>query len=286
LAGKVLLVSGGARGIGAATAAELTRRGAMPVLADIDEAALAKSAADVGADTMTVVMDVTDFGACCAAVAQVVARYDRLDGVWANAGIGVGGPAELVDPEAWARVIEVNLIGAFNTVRAALPEVIKARGHVAMTASLASFGHAPGLSAYAASKAGIEAFADSLRTEVAHQGVTVSTLHPTWIDTDMVREGDTESAAFARLRAAMRPPLSKTYPVQAVVGPIADSFASRIPRVFLPGFVRLGYQFRNAMNAGPGLRDLLRAAPEMRRLFAEQAEREGAHNASFSSRYR
>jgi NAD(P)-dependent dehydrogenase (short-subunit alcohol dehydrogenase family) len=283
---KVVLVTGGARGIGAATAKELARRGALPVLADIDEAALAQSADAIGGDTLTTVVDVTDLASCQAGVAAAVARHGRLDGVWANAGIGVGGPVELVDPSAWAKVVEVNLIGVFNTVRAALPDIIAARGHVAMTASLASFGHAPGLSAYAASKAGVEAFADSLRTEVAHQGVTVSCLHPTWIDTDMVREGDAESAAFARLRAAMRPPMSRTYPVDAIVGPIADAFEARAPRVFLPGFVRVAYLLRNAINSGPALRDLLTAAPEMRQLFAQQAEREGAHVASFGSRWR
>lgn len=286
LGGKVVLITGGAGGIGAAAAIELARRGAVPVLADIDEEGLSVAAEAVGPDTMTTALDVTDFDACTEAVARVVEGHKRLDSVWANAGIGVGGPAELVDPAAWTRVVEVNLMGAFHTVRAALPEVIRARGHVAITASLASFAHAPGLSAYAASKAGVEAFADSLRTEVAHQGVTVATLHPTWIDTEMVREGDRESAAFARLRQAMRPPLSKTYPLDAIVEPIADAFESRAPRVFLPGFVRLGYQLRNALNSGPALRDLLKVAPEMRRLFADHAEREGARNASFSSRYR
>lgn len=286
LGGKVVLITGGAGGIGAATARELARRGALPVLADIDQPALSAAAASIGGNPMTTVLDVTDFAACTEAVAAVVERHGRLDGVWANAGIGVGGPAELVDPAAWARVVEVNLIGAFHTVRAALPEVMKARGHVAITASLASFAHAPGLSAYAASKAGVEAFADALRIEVAHQGVSVATLHPTWIDTEMVREGDRESAAFARLRAAMRPPLSKTYPLEAIVAPIADAFEARTPRVFLPGFVRLGYRLRNSLNSGPALRDLLKVAPEMRRLFAEQAEREGTHNASLSSRYR
>ena len=162
-----------------------------------------------------------------------------VDIVWANAGIAADGPVELVDPEGWARVVQVNLIGVFHTVRAALPAVIEARGHVAITASLASFGHAPGLSAYTASKAGVEAFADALRVEVAHQGVTVGALHPTWIDTDMVREGDTESAAFAKLRASLRPPFSRTYPLESIVPAIVDGFEQRRARLFLPGVVRI-----------------------------------------------
>lgn len=195
------------------------------------------------------------------------------------------GPVELVEPDVWHRVIEVNLLGVYNTVRAALPQVIEARGHVAMTASLASFGHAPGLSAYCATKAGVEAFGDSLRTEVAHQGVTVSVLHPSWIGTDMVREGDEASAAFLRLRQALRPPLNKTYPVESVAGPIADAFERRQPRVFLPAFVRLVYRLRNQANTGLSLHEQLKVAPDMRRLFDKQAKEEGSRQAAFGPRW-
>ncbi len=282
---KVVLVTGGGRGIGAAGAAELARRGAKPVLADVDESALAQTAQRIGGDVLTAIADVTDLAACDRAVATAVEHHGRLDLVWANAGIGMGGPVELVDPQAWAQVIQVNLIGAFNTVRAALPEVIRARGHVAVTASLASFGHAPGLSAYTASKAGVEAFADALRVEVAHQGVTVSALHPTWIDTDMVRDGDAESATFARLRASMRPPLSRTYPVDAIVAAIVDGFEQRRARLFLPGFVRVAYRLRNSLNSGPAQRDQRKAAPEMRQLFGDQAARDGARLTSLGSRW-
>jgi NAD(P)-dependent dehydrogenase (short-subunit alcohol dehydrogenase family) len=285
LGGKVILITGGARGIGFETARELARRGAVPVLADVDEPALAEAAARLGGDVQTVLVDVTDYGACEAAVAAVVDRHGRLDGVWANAGVAAMGPVELVEPDVWRRVIEVNLLGAYNTVRAALPAVIEARGHVAITASLASFGHAPGLSAYCATKAGVEAFADSLRVEVAHQGVSVSVLHPTWIGTDMVRDGDDASAAFARLRQSLRGPLAKTYPVESVVAPIADGFERRMPRIFLPGFVRIVYRLRNQANAGPFLHETLKIAPELRRLFDRQAKDEGGRAAAFGPRW-
>jgi NAD(P)-dependent dehydrogenase (short-subunit alcohol dehydrogenase family) len=282
---RVVLVTGGARGIGAATAAELARRGAVPVLADVDEPALAATAAELGGDVQTVVLDVTDYAACEAAVAATLERHGRLDVVWANAGVAAEGPAELVEPEVWARVVQVNLIGAYNTVRAGLAAVIEARGHVAVTASLASFAHAPGLSAYVASKAGVEAFADALRIEVAHQGVSVGVLHPTWIATDMVEEADAESAAFRRLRESMRGPLGRTYPVDSVAGPIADAFAARSDRTFLPGWVRGAHLLRAAINSPALMRDQVKAAPHMRELWLEQAGREGARSASFGSRW-
>lgn len=285
LADKVVLVTGGARGIGAATAVELARRGARPVLADVDEPALRSAAKRIGSDVQTVVIDVSDYAQCESAVESVLERHGRLDLVWANAGVAAEGPVELVEPEVWTRVIQVNLIGAYNTVRAGLAAVIEARGHVAITASLASIAHPPGLSAYTASKAGVEAFADALRIEVAHQGVTVGVLHPSWIATDMVGEADAESAAFRRLRESMRPPMSRTYPVQSIVGPIADAFAARSDRVFLPSWVRGAHLLRPFVNNQLALRDQLKAAPEMREAWLEQAGRDGARYASFGPRW-
>src|SRR5947209_7333773 len=140
---KVILITGGARGIGAATAAELARRGAHPVLADLDSGALATTAAGISPVPLTIELDVTDPDACEAAVERVLAEHGRLDVAWANAGIASGGPLQLTDPAAWRRTIEVNLLGAYNTIRPALPAVIAQRGYVAVTASMASFGHAP-----------------------------------------------------------------------------------------------------------------------------------------------
>jgi NAD(P)-dependent dehydrogenase (short-subunit alcohol dehydrogenase family) len=260
---KTVLITGGARGIGRATGAELARRGWTPVLADIE------AADDV------IAMDVLEAAACERAVETVLERHGRLDAVWANAGIASFGPLALTDPDAWERTIEVNLLGVFRTVRAALPAVIEARGYVAVTASLASFAQAPGLSSYSASKAGVEAMCNSLRLELAHHGVDVATIHPTWIDTDMVREAQHELRAYQRLRAAMRPPFKRSYPVERAAKDIADGFDKRARRICTPPFVRIAHVLRAASTTRAFERDLLGAAPDIERLFAEQAAEEG-----------
>jgi NAD(P)-dependent dehydrogenase (short-subunit alcohol dehydrogenase family) len=260
---KTVLITGAAGGIGAATAAELERRGWTAIRADIE------------ASDDVLAMDVLDVAACERAVETVLERHGRLDAVWANAGIASFGPLALTDPGAWERTIEVNLLGAFRTVRAALPAVIEARGYVAVTASLASFAQAPGMSSYSASKAGVEAMCNSLRLELAHHGVQVATIHPTWIDTDMVREGEQDLKAYQRLRAAIRPPFKKSYPVERAARDIADGFDKRARRICTPPFVRVAHLLRPALTTRAFEGQTLAAAADIERLFAEQAAEEG-----------
>ena len=106
----------------------------------------------------------------------------------ANAGIASYGSVLQVDPEAFKRVLDVNLLGVFHTVRATLPALIDRRGYVLIVSSLAAFAAAPGMAPYDMSKAGNEHLANALRLEVGHLGVSVGSAHMSWIDTALVRD--------------------------------------------------------------------------------------------------
>jgi NAD(P)-dependent dehydrogenase (short-subunit alcohol dehydrogenase family) len=284
LSEKVVLITGGARGIGAATARELARRGARTVLADLDGAALEHTAKTISPAPLTIELDVTDPAQCEAAAQRTVNEHGRLDIVWANAGIATFGPLQLTSASAWTRTVEVNLLGAYYTVRAALPAIIDQRGYVAVTCSLASFAHPPGMSAYAASKAGVEAMCNSLRSEVAHLGVEVASVHPTWIDTDMVREGDETQRAFRLLREAMRPPFKRAYPLERAVPDIVDGFEQRRRRICTPWFVQLAHLLRPTLTSRAFERNLVAVAPEITRFFQKEIAERGVDSASASDR--
>ena len=155
--------------------------------------------------------DVTDWSALERAVEGAVERFGGIDVVMANAGVAPAGMVRSIDPRAFEKTIEVNLLGAWRTVRACLPQVIERKGYVLVTASLAAAAHAPGMAAYAASKAGVEAFADSLRAEVKRLGVDVGVAYFGFIDTDMVRATDSHPA-LSKLRDDSLGPLRQVAP--------------------------------------------------------------------------
>jgi NAD(P)-dependent dehydrogenase (short-subunit alcohol dehydrogenase family) len=285
LRGQVILITGAASGIGEATALELHRRGALPVLVDCDEAALSDAAARCGTGTLAVVADVTQAHACDAAVAAAVHHHGRLDMVWANAGIAAFGPVAHTDPAAWHRCIDVNVHGVFNTVRAALPEVIRHRGFVAVTASVATFAHGPALSAYAASKAAVEAMCNAWRIELTASGVGVGVIHASWVTTPLVSEGALHPA-FALIRSTMPGPLNREVAAEVAAQRIADALQRRDSRIWIPGWVRALHWLRALLHSPLAERDLLRVAPEIERLYLLGLAAEGALASSLGPRER
>jgi NAD(P)-dependent dehydrogenase (short-subunit alcohol dehydrogenase family) len=281
--GKVILITGAASGIGAATALELHQRGAKVVLIDCDAAPLKTVADSIGPDILTVIADVTSRPACDAAVAAALARHGRIDIVWANAGVASFGPLALTDPAAWQRCFEVNVFGVFNTVRAALPEVMKQQGMVLVSASVSSFAHPPAMSAYAASKAAVEAMCNAWRIELAAHQVMVSVIHASWVSTPLMTEGALHPA-FARLRATMPSVLNaETSPADAA-RQIANGITRRASRIWVPGWVRVLHWLRAALHTNLAERELLKAAPDIERLYAEGLVTSGSAASSFGPR--
>ena len=175
LAGRVVLVTGASGGIGAATCAALTRRGAVVVAAGRDETALAAVAA-----ASTVVADAADPAAAPALVATAVDRHGRLDAVVANAGIGWAGEFAGMDPARITELVDVNLRAPMLLARAALP-VLRQPGALVFLTSIAGLVGVPGETVYSVTKAGLETFATLLREEL--DGITVSTVAPGAVDT-------------------------------------------------------------------------------------------------------
>lgn len=281
--GQVVWITGAGSGLGAATAQRLQAMGARLVLTDIDEAALATQALRLGPEVLALAGDVRDLAAMQALASRAAGHFGGLDMVWANAGIAGFGPVAGTDPAAWTRTVEVNLLGTFHTVRAALPFVTARRGHVAITASVASFVHAPGLSAYAASKAGVEALGNALRIELAHHGVTVGLIHPSWVATPMVTGGE-RYRSFRTLRAALPAPLRRDLPVDEAAARIADGLAARHDRVFIPRWVRLLRWLRTPLHTRAGERHMRGVMPALEAAYAADVAEHGVAGASLAPR--
>ena len=141
VAGKSILITGPARGIGAETARRLAAKGAKLSLVGLEPEELEKVAAQCGPDAVWFETDVTDWDALERAASGTVDAFGGIDVVMANAGVAVAGLVETVDPRAWERVIEVNLLGVWRTVRTCLPHVIERRGYVLPVASMAAAVH-------------------------------------------------------------------------------------------------------------------------------------------------
>src|SRR5262249_25258630 len=234
LVGRRVLITGAARGIGAATARRLYSRGARVVGAGIEPDLLVQVASDCG-DALAVVCDVRDREQVETAVEAAVDHLGGLDVVIANAGVAAQLPLIGGDPDVFERTLAVNLYGVYYTLRAAGPHIAHERGYALAIASLAAALHLPLLGAYSASKAGVEALADSLRIELASSGAQVGVAYFGELDTDMTRRGfGTQAVSKLELPGGA---LSRVAPLQAGVDAIERGVARRSRHVVAPGWV-------------------------------------------------
>jgi NAD(P)-dependent dehydrogenase (short-subunit alcohol dehydrogenase family) len=278
LAGRRLLITGAASGIGAELARRAHARGARLGLLDLRAEPLAAVAAELPG-ALTATADVRDRDALTAAVDDLAARLGGLDVAVANAGIATGGPVHLIGPDAFEATIDVNLLGVWRTARAAMPHLIARRGYLLLVSSAAALSPTPYLAAYSASKAGVEAFGRAARVELAHHGVDVGVAYFLFLDTPMVRGGE-QQPGFQALKGVVPGPIGRTYPLEPAIEVTLAGIERRARVVAYPRFLRAVLRIRGLLDSRLADLPVRRAASRAEAAFAREAERIGADAAA------
>jgi len=236
LTGRTALITGGARGIGLATAQAILARGGSVVITDVDAEECGRAGASMPADrVLALTADASDAGAMQRVVAAAVERFGALDVVSANAGIASRAATfRATSGERFERVLDVNLAGVHRTVAAALPEIVRRRGHIVVVSSVYAFMNGMGEAPYAMSKAAVEQFGRALRLELAGEGVGVTVAYFGFIDTAMVHGALDDDPLAMQLHDSLPPPLRKRLQPRVAGEALASAIENRRPRVIRP----------------------------------------------------
>jgi NAD(P)-dependent dehydrogenase (short-subunit alcohol dehydrogenase family) len=189
-AGKVAWITGGGSGIGRACAIELAKRGAHVAVSGRRVERLESTCAAVeqhGVRALAVPCDVRDEARLEQAAADVVDAFGRLDLVMANAGYSAGGRIDELSGEDWRRQFDINVVASALTARFTLPELRRNRGRLVLVGSVAGFVPGPNFGAYHASKYAIRALGGTLSSELHGSGVSCTTVHPGFVDSEIAR---------------------------------------------------------------------------------------------------
>jgi NAD(P)-dependent dehydrogenase (short-subunit alcohol dehydrogenase family) len=206
------------------------------VIVDLDQEACDRAAAQVhDSRAFGLAADVTDRGAMQRAVAAAVERFGALDVVVANAGIASRvATFRATSSESFERVLDVNLLGVCRTVDAALPEIVRRRGHVVVISSIYAFTNGVGAMPYAMSKAAVEQFGRALRIELLPHGASASVAYFGFIDTEMVHRAIDSDPLANEMLATFPKLLHKRLQPSAAGEAIVRGIERRQPRIIRP----------------------------------------------------
>lgn len=239
LENKTIMITGAAGGIGSACARALYMAGAELILTDISQKSLDLFAKEFDSKrVLALSLDVTDFKAAQRIVNKAVDKFGKLDVIFANAGISWHPSAHTMlscDEKEFERIVEVDLLGVWRSIKAALPEIVRNKGQVLVSASIYSYVNGACNAPYAISKAGIEMLARSLRIELAGKCASASVLYPGWVDTGIAEiafGGD--QLASSMIKMAFPAFLRHMIKPETVAAGVVKGLQKRKSRIMIP----------------------------------------------------
>lgn len=189
ISGKVAAITGAASGIGLACARELLNTGVRVVLIDRDENALKELQSELGANAVPLVIDLTNPDSVSTMMPQILDKAGKLDIFHANAGAYIGGQVVDGDPDAWDRMLNLNINAMFRSIHAVLPYMVERKtGDIIVTSSIAGLVPVAWEPIYTASKHAVHAFVHTLRRQVAPHGLRVGAVAPGPVVTALIKD--------------------------------------------------------------------------------------------------